>query len=140
MSGVHRTVERNIMKKEKELAEELGVEREMLKEFRKSGLEGWVKQGNWVAWTPEGEHAVRNEIQKMMSIQELSEPLPVSEPQDFVITKIPINSRLIICGDVFVKVKNNKNFLKGMRVRARPPTEGRSWVMVGRCLRWRGRY
>lgn len=127
------------MKKEKDLAMELGVEREMLKELRKE-LDGWEKQGNWVVWSPEGEHAVRNEIQKLMCIEELSEPLPVPETQDFVITKIPLNRKLLICGEVFVKVRDNKNFLKGMTVHARPPTEGRSWIMVGRCPRWRGRY
>lgn len=128
------------MKKEKELAEELGIERSVLKKFREDGMQGWEKQGNWVAWTPEGEHAVRNAIQKMLSIEELSEPLPVEEPQDFVVTGIPLNSRLLICGDVYVTVKSNRNFRKGMTVHARPPTEGRSWIMVGRCPRWKGKY
>lgn len=140
MLSVHLTGERKIMKTEKELSEELGVEREMLKQLRDEGLDGWQKEGNWIVWTPEGEHGVRNAIQKLLCIEELSDPLPVPEPQDFVVTKIPLNRRLLICGEVYIKVKDNKNFLKGMTVHARPPTEGRSWVMVGRCPRWRGRY
>lgn len=128
------------MKLEKELAEELGVERSILKELREEGLTGWSKKGNAIAWNAEGEHAVRNAIQKRMSIAELSDPLPVSVPRDFIVTKIPLNRHLLICGETYVRVKDNKNFLKGMTVHARPPVEGRSWVMVGRCPRWRGKY
>lgn len=128
------------MKLEKELAEELGMERSILKELREEGLEGWEKKGNAIAWSEEGEHAVRNAIQKRMSIAELSKPLPVSEAQNFIVTGIPLNRRLLICGETYVRVKDNKNFLKGMTVHARPPVEGRSWMMVGRCPRWRGKY
>ena len=128
------------MKKEKELAEELGIEREILKEFRQQGVQGWEKQGNWVAWTEEGEHNVRNQLQKRMCIDELSDPLPLPESKEFIVSRIPLNSRLVICGDTYVTVKDNKNFIKGMKLNARPPREGRSWVLIGRCPRWRGRY
>ena len=128
------------MKKEKELAEELGIEREILKEFRQQGLQGWEKQGNWVAWTEKGEHNVRNQLQKRMCIDELSDPLPLQESKEVIVSRIPLNSRLVICGDTYVTVKDNKNFIKGMKLNARPPREGRSWVLIGRCPRWRGRY
>ena len=36
------------MKTEKELSEELGVERELLKQLRDEGLDGWRKEGNWI--------------------------------------------------------------------------------------------
>lgn len=135
--------QRGEMKKEIELADELGVERSVLKEFRREGLEGWVKGGkvgNWVSWTEEGETRVRDRLKQEMDIEELPDPVPVPSPSEFIITKIPLNSRLVICGDVYVKVKDNKNFLKGMKLSARPPVEGRSWVMVGRCPRYRGKY
>ena len=128
------------MKKEKDLAEELGIERELLKDFRKEGMQGWVKDGNWVVWTKEGEHSVRNAIQKKMCIEELDEPEPEPIIREFTVTKIPLNRRLVICGDTYVMVTDNKNFMKGMKLNARPPREGRSWVLVGRCPRWRGKY
>ena len=142
MSDAHLIKGVVVMKTEKDLATELGVKREVLKELRTEGLEGWQKQGNSIVWSEEGEHEVRNAIQKALLIEEMSEPLPEHKVEEFVITKLPVNTRLVICGDVYVRVKSNKNFRKGMTVRARPPavSDSRCWVMVGRCPRWWGRY
>lgn len=130
------------MKTEKDLAEELGVDRNILRAWRTEGeVDDWEKRGNSICYNSDGEHKVRNLLQKQICVEELSAPLDPEEPQDMKITKIPLNPNLVICGDQYVRVKSNKNFLTGMSVKARPPaTGGRVWVMLGRCPRWRGRY
>lgn len=131
------------MKTEKELADELGINRKMLTEWRKEGLVSkWEKNGNTITYDSDGEHEVRNYLQNEISIKELSEPLPPpDEPREMVITKLPLNPRMVICGDVRVKVRENKNFIVGMKVNARPSVDNEQvWVMVGRCPRWRGKY
>jgi hypothetical protein len=129
------------MKLEKDLATELGVDREILKDWRKKGLQGWEKKGNAIVWSSDGEHEIRNRIQREICVKDLGEPLPVPELQELKITKLPFNPKLVVCGETYVRVHNNRNFLIGMTVNARPPADGgRVWVMVGRCPRWRGKY
>ena len=90
----------------------------------------------------DGEHAVRNVVQKELSVSELSEPLPDPVEKEMVVTNIPFNSRMVICGDVRVKVRSNQNFKRGMKLRARPPltNESKLWVLVGRSPRWKGKW
>ena len=131
------------MKTEKELSEELGMDRRVVREIRTNALSAssWTKEGNAIVYTEEGEHALRNQIQKELCSQELSDPEPEPVEREFVITRVPLNSTLLMCGDTKVRVSDNKNFMKGMVVKARPPAgEGRVWVMKGRCPRWRGKY
>lgn len=131
------------MKTEKELAAELGIDRKMLAGWRKEGYVAyWERNGNAIVYYPEGEHEVRNHLQKEICAKELSEPLPPPDgPQELVITKLPLNPRLVICGDIKVKVRDNKNFIVGMKVNARPSRDGEHiWIIAGRGPRWRGRY
>lgn len=103
--------------------------------------DSWTKDGNKVVYTEDGEHSLRNAIQKELASQALSDPLPEEKEQEFTVTKIPFNRTLLICGETKIRVNNNKNFMKGMKVRARPPVgDSRVWVMLGRCPRWRGKY
>ena len=89
----------------------------------------------------EGEHELRNEVQRRLSADEISEPLPVKVTKEFKVTKIPFNRTMLICGDVKVRVRDNSKFIPGMVVKARPPAEGYSvWVIEGRGPRWRGRW
>ena len=131
------------MKSETQLCEELGMDRRVIREIRMNALtaDSWTKEGNRVVYTESGEHALRNEIQKELASQELSDPLPELEEKEFTITHIPFNRRMVMSDGVKIRVSDNKNFLTGMKVRARPPvSEGEIWVMLGRCPRWRGRY
>ena len=81
------------------------------------------------------------DFENEISVSEISEPLDTTQPQELEITQIPLNPKLVICGEIYVRVSSNKNFLKGMKVKARAPaTEGRVWVMLGRTPRWRGRW
>jgi hypothetical protein len=131
------------MKSEIQLSEELGMDRRVIRDIRMNVLtaDSWTKEGNRVVYTKNGEHALRNEIQKELASQELSDPLPELEEKEFTITHIPFNRRMVISDGVKIRVSDNKNFLTGMKVRARPPvSEGEIWVMLGRCPRWRGRY
>ena len=130
------------MKSEVELAEELGLPRDVLRKYRiDDGISGWVKKSNSIVYTEEGEHEIRNLVQKELLVDKMSEPLEVMEEREMVITGITRNRRLVLCGDIKVRVTDNKNFLKGMKLFARPPaTGGRVWVMKGRCPRWRGKY
>ena len=130
------------MKTEKDLAEELGIDRNILRKWRMDGdVEEWGKTGNSIVYGSEGEHKIRNLLQKQICVEELSEPLDPEEPQEMTITEIPLNPNLVICGEIYVRVKSNKKFLIGMPVKARPPaTGGRVWVMLGRCPRRRGVY
>ena len=90
----------------------------------------------------DGEHAVRNVVQQELCVDELSEPLPDPVEEEMVVTSIPLNSRMVICGDVKVRVHSNLNFRKGMKLRARPPltNESKLWVLVGRSPRWKGKW
>jgi hypothetical protein len=133
------------MKTESHLAKELGVNRNILKEMRKEGLiatSSWEKASNQIVYHEEGEDEVREILKAELSTEKLSDPLPPpDEPREMVITKLPLNPRMVICGDIRVKVRENKNFLIGMKVNARPSMDNEQvWVMVGRCPRWRGRY
>jgi hypothetical protein len=133
------------MKSEKELALELGIDRKMLAGWRKDGIistSSSIKVGNQITYHEEGEHEVRNIVQRELMVQELSAPLPqAADPVEMEITSIPRNPKMVLCGDLRVKVRENKNFLLGMKVKARPSTDNKQvWVMVGRCPRWRGRY
>ena len=135
------------MKSEVELSLELGLERKIIRGIRQERLnaDDWTKRGNHIVYTETGEHALRNAIQVMLSSEELSEPLPVLDDQEVKITHIPLNPRIVI-GQLLdevikVKVRDNRNFIRGMRLSARPPAEGSTtWVMIGRCPRWRGKY
>ena len=74
-------------------------------------------------------------------VQELGDPQPAKTEQELVITQIPRNPRLVVCNEIYVRVRSNENFLRGMKVKARPPLEDNGvWVMIGRCPRWRGKY
>ena len=133
------------MKTEKELATELGIDRKMLAGWRKEGTvatSSWVKVSNQIVYHEEGEHEVRNILQRELCAKELSDPLPpADEPTELTITKIPLNPKLVICDDIRVRVRENRNFLLGMKVMARPSRDNETiWAMVGRCPRWRGRY
>jgi hypothetical protein len=130
------------MKTEKELSEEMGLDRKHLIRMRKEGLKGWHRKGNTVMYDSDGEHAVRNVVQKELCVSELSEPLPDPVEKEMVVTNIPFNSRMVICGDVRVKVHSNQNFKRGMKLRARPPltNDSKLWVLVGRSPRWKGKW
>lgn len=130
------------MKTEIELAEELGIDRNILREWRsEGGVSGWEKSGNKICYTESGEDEVREKLKDEISVSEISEPLDTTQPQELEITQIPLNPKLVICGEIYVRVSSNKNFLKGMKVKARAPaTEGRVWIMLGRTPRWRGRW
>lgn len=133
------------MKTENHLAKELGINRNILKKMRKEGriaTSSWEKVSNQIVYHEEGENEVREILKAELSTNQLSDPLPPpEEPREMVITKLPLNPRMVICGDIRVKVRENKNFLIGMRVNARPSTDNKQvWVMIGRCPRWRGKY
>jgi len=130
------------MKSEVELAEELGIDRNVLRQWRsEGGISGWEKNSNKICYTESGEDEVREKLKDEISVSEISEPLDENEPQEMVVTKIPLNPNLIICGETYVRVHSNKNFLTGMKVKARAPaTGGKVWVLLGRCPRWRGKW
>jgi len=133
------------MKTEQELADELGINRKVFKKWRMDGIvSGWEKSANTIIYHPEGEAELREVVQCHLMVEELDDPLPDPHPYDPIelkITEIPKNQQMVICGDVKVRVKDNKNFLTGMKLKARAPAEGHiQWVMIGRCPRYRGRY
>jgi len=133
---------KHTMKSEIDLSEELGIDRNVLRQWRsEGGISGWEKVGNKICYTESGESEAREKLKDEISVNEISEPLDVNEPQEMVITKVPFNPNLVICGEVYVRVSSNKNFLTGMKVKARPPaTDGKVWVMLGRTPRWRGKW
>ena len=96
------------MKLENELAEELGLERKIISRMRKDGEIEATKVGNRVAYSEE--HKLRNLIQKEMMVQELGDPQPAKTEQELVITQIPRNPRLVVCDEIYVRVRSNENF------------------------------
>ena len=131
------------MKSESRIAKELGINRVVLKQWRNSGLiSGWERNGNKIAYDEQGEADVREKVRLELEAKDLgSTPPPPDEPKELTITSIPLNPRMVVCGDIKVKVRENKNFIIGMKVNARPSMDSEHvWVIVGRCPRWRGRY
>jgi hypothetical protein len=133
------------MKTENHLAKELGINRNILIKMRKGGRitsSSWKKVSNQIVYHAEGEDEVREILKKELSADQLSDPLPPpDEPREMVITKIPFNTRMVLCGDIKVKVSNNQKFRAGMKVNARPSIDSKHvWVMTGRCPRYNGRY
>jgi hypothetical protein len=71
------------------------------------------------------------------------------EVREFVVAKRALNSRIVFAAEnlededasrwVRIRVRDNANFVRGMRVRARFEQEG-LFVLVGRCPRFRGRW
>ena len=140
------------MKRETDLASELGVPREDIREIRQSGElgpSGWKKERNAIFITSSGEETLRLIIANRMGISEVglgqTEGMPMAATEMSVLT-IPRNPRLLICthpdhGEVRVKCINNENFMRGMALRARPPApDSRVWTLDGRSPRWLGRW
>ena len=133
------------MKTEKELSQEMGLDRKHLVKMRKEGViaaSSWIKVSNQIVYHEEGEHEIRNIIQRELCVDELPDPLPEPVEKEMIVTAIPKNNRMVLCGDVKVKVHSNQNFRKGMKLTARPPisTDSRMWVLVGRSPRWKGKW
>ena len=131
------------MKSESRIAKELGINRVVLKQWRDSGLiTGWERQGNKIAYNELGEADVREKVRLELEAKDLGKtPPPPEEPKEMVITKIPFNTRMVLCGDIKVRVSNNQKFRVGMKVNARPSIDSKHvWVMTGRCPRYNGRY
>jgi hypothetical protein len=131
------------MKSESRIAKELGINRVVLKQWRDSGLiTGWERQGNKIAYNELGEADVREKVRLELEAKDLGKtPPPPEEPKEMVITKIPFNTRMVLCGDIKVRVSNNQKFRVGMKVNARPSIDSKHvWVMTGRCPRFNGKY
>lgn len=140
------------MKRETDLASELGVPREDIRAIRQSGdlgSSGWEKKRNAIFITSPGEETIRSILANRMGIEEAglgdSEGPPMASAEMSVLT-IPRNPKLLICtspkyGQVRVKCINNENFIRGMALRARPPApDSRVWTLDGRSPRWLGRW
>jgi len=130
------------MKSEIELAKELGLPRDQVRELRtENDVEGWSKVSNRIVYDEGGEHEIRNLVQKGLLVDDIGLPEPVLESMELEITKIPLNRNIVYCGDIRVRLRNSKNFKVGMKLKARPPIgDETSWVLIGRCPRWKGRY
>jgi hypothetical protein len=140
------------VKRETDLANELGVPREDIRAIRQSGdlgSGGWEKKRNAIFITSAGEETLRSIIANSMGIAEVglgeTEGSPTAATEMSVLT-IPRNPRLLICihpdyGEVRVKCINNENFMKNMALMARPPApDSRVWTLDGRSPRWLGRW
>jgi hypothetical protein len=139
------------MKRESELCGELGIPRYTLVAFRNAGhlgKSGWKRSANAVWITIFGERIIRERLASRIGIPEdaLGPVEETLEPDDFKVTGMPRNPRLILCegpggGEIRVRVRSNENFVKGMLVKARPPApDSLVWVLVGRSPRWRGKW
>ena len=71
------------MKSEKVLSEELGMDRKTLRALRMDALsaDSWTKESNQIVYTAEGEHELRNVIQRKLASEALSPPLEEKEPK-----------------------------------------------------------
>ena len=141
-------------REEEAFAVALGLKREKLSSLRKEHLEEgehWGKVSGRITYRVGGEVKMRGVVALMLGLEgdeiEVDEQVGREELEELEVRKtFPVNRRLIECeregGElVRVNVGNSENFLKGMKLKARPPWgEGRLWVMVGRKPRWRGRW
>lgn len=141
--------------REEELAAQLGVSRDALREVRSKVLtEGpdWVKQGREVVLRPAGVvkvhaalgHRSVAEAPDPKAPEGPAAPLQASAVEVLRVHSIPRNKRLLLAvngaGAVLrVRVKDSGKFTRGMEVSA-VRCRGDLYEHVGRLPRYRGRY
>ena len=130
----------------------LGLTRVKLSSLRKEHLtegEDWGFDEGRVRYRVGGEVKMRGVVSLLLGVEDLEvdEEIGREEPEEMEVVRVfPINRRLVECERVTgekvrVTVGDNENFLKGMKLRARPPWgSGRLWVMLGKRPRMRGRW
>jgi len=140
---------------EAELAEALGMGREDMRDLRKKHLvehTDWQKVNNRVLLTPQASERLKKEVAGLSPEKKENGALEAAGReqgvQELVVANVPQrNVRLLDArkkegGDmVRVMVRNNRNFLPGMEIKAMPSGEWLDvFVLEGRCPRYRGRW
>lgn len=135
---------------ETELAQQLGVSRQSLGDMRRTDTlregEHWERQGRVVEYTAAGIRAVKSTME-IEPQQEIAPPHP--EPvQMLTVSECSRNPRLLWAVPtekeapstaVRVRVRENRNFIPGMRIRARHLNDD-LYVLEGRTPRFRGKW
>jgi hypothetical protein len=134
--------------KEVELAERLGVSREVVRKIRMDLQEGehWRQEHRFVELTPAGVTAVKAALSEPREAPpELSKvESPVDGVVELTVKRIyPRNPRVLEAtydgATVIVRVRRNVNFTAGMVIPCRPQSAG-VWALARACPRFRGRW
>ncbi len=135
------------MKRESELAKELGVNRDVLVAYRNGDMprKGWKRSRGAVWVTKMGEEWIHEQLGSDIGVELAEFEAEPGAPREMTVKKRPLNPRMVLCDldgeEVKVRVRSNENFLVGMKLKARPPApDSRMWVLEGRGPRWRGKW
>lgn len=138
---------------EEDAAEQLGVSRDAMREFRKglTARTDWRKTGRVIEISESAFLALKKKVGGEDAPEGADEPLeaatPQAEPVPLIAHQAPrLNPRILVAKKegadalVRVRVRSNVNFLPGMKIMARPvPGFDDVFVLEGRCPRYRGR-
>lgn len=135
--------------REIELAERLGVSREVVRRVRQELREGehWVQEHRFVELTPDGVEAVREALRARKETPPRMER-PEGEArviEELRVTRIfPRNPRILEAetaagARVRVRVRSNVNFILGMAIPCREMKSG-LWCLTRACPRFKGRW
>lgn len=138
---------------EAEAAVELGISRETMREKRTELMtegQDWIQDGRDIKITPGALAALKDVLSDTLTPEEKKAadeaPTTQGEVKTFTVSRVTRNPKIILAKkeggeEVRVRVKNNRNFLPGMEVRARQDLAYDDvFVLEGRCPRYRGRW
>lgn len=139
------------------LSEETGVSRELLRGLREKKLSAadWARGSRGqIVWEMSGVRAAVEDFPEMAVVLKKFEqgaerqdaPQAGLKAVDGIVTRKFANPRILealVNGNelIRVKVRDSKNFIKGMSIRVVPPkVKTALWQLEGRCPRWPGRF
>lgn len=138
---------------ESDLARELGLTKEAMRDLRKKHLAGGefaLDRKGRMCFTP----AAADRLRAVLGVSEKKGPggptlvdADATGPVTLYVKAKPMNRRIVLaCSDqalegeeVRVRVRSNENFIKGMEIHALHDA-GTLYTLVGRCPRTRGRF
>lgn len=139
---------------EADAATRLGLARDVMREFREGMAEGtdWRKNGRGIEISQEAFLAIREKLGAVLADDGAEGAQRAADEPDGLVElevhHVPkMNVHLLVAKKkgqallVRVRVRNNVNFLPGMKIKARPEgTYEDVFILEGRCPRYRGRW
>lgn len=132
-------------RREKDLAEVLGVSRDALRRVRKGMAEemDWFLGAEGITYTDAGYAKLRHELQ----VAELPNPAPEKRPEpelvEVKVTRLLPHPKRMLCDymgqRVVVQVRENKNFMPGMMITVLPNDESVLWHYRGPLPKRKGK-
>ena len=138
---------------EDDIAAELGLDRDAMRGLRRAHLQegvNWRRHQRRVELSMDAVALIRSAVvgeKEPASPEAPAAPEKEPAPDLLTVLRIPRNQRIVEAKKkdgrvVRVRVRDNKNFVAGMEIRARhiPADFEDMMTLEGRCPRWRGRW